>query len=129
MLYPPEPLCWVRGLGNEFKIADVLSDGTVQLMTEDQARKWASHTLPRFRERFETNVLGEEQTTERADAVKQIQVFEFSGVVFLGRQHIHAAGAELASDGCRYVNVEVERDHVAGPLQRGAGMSSRAHDE
>lgn len=89
----------------------VLADGAVELVAKDESSEGAGDALPVFSERFETDVLREQQTPKRIRANKQVAVFEFRRAVLLRGQNIQAPASQFRGDGDRNMNVEVKRGH------------------
>lgn len=121
------PIAQICGFGEEFKIANVLADGAMKLVAEDEPAEGKAFPLPVFRERLEADILGEEQASEGGAAGKQGVVREFDSAIFLRREHIHTQTTEMGGDGRRNVNVELKRSHASDPLR--AAMRRRRNDE
>lgn len=116
-----EPVARISGFGDEIEVADVLTDGAVQLMAEDEAGEGTALPLPLFRKRLEANVLGEEQASEGAAAGEQGIIGEITEAVFLRGKHVYAAMPQLRGDGRGHVNIKIKRSHAADSLR--AAMS------
>jgi hypothetical protein len=111
-------------LGDQRKVANVLANGPVKLMAEDEAGEGATLALPLFGEGFEPDVLGEEQTSERGAASEKFWIGQESCIVVLSSRYIHTLSAKLVCNGNWDMDIKIKRSHATAPFRR-AAMSRR----
>jgi hypothetical protein len=122
VLHRVRPLLRIGGPGNQFQVPDELPNRAAELVAEDEAGERAALSLPILRERFEANVLGEDDAAKLVGLLQQIAVIAFGPAILNGGQYVHAATPQLIRDRLRYVHVHVERH---GQLEQTSSLQAQ----
>lgn len=111
------PVRYFGGFGDQFQVANVVPNRAAELMPKRQSCERFASLLPVFRQRFEADVLSEDETLQLVTACEEFVIFQLGRVVFVGGQNIDTAPPKLIRDRPRNMHVHVKRDgHLRQPF-------------